>query len=87
MDLLKPHVEIPDGYRSTALPPDRNADHIYEVEQILAHQDTEVGRRSYLVKWKDFPYEECSWELAKNVQAPRKIDAYFTSKKREREEW
>ena len=85
VDLLKPHTEIPDGYKQTALPPDHSSDHIYEVEEILAHRDTEAGKRSFLVKWKDFPYEECSWEPETNVKAPNKVKAYFTSKKRDRE--
>ena len=78
-------TEIPDGYKQTALPPDHSSDHIYEVEEILAHRDTEAGKRSFLVKWKDFPYEECSWEPETNVKAPNKVKAYFTSKKRDRE--
>ena len=32
-----------------------------------------AGKRSYLVKWKGFTYEECTWEPAKNVTGSARL--------------
>ncbi|KAJ9653226.1 hypothetical protein H2198_007584 [Neophaeococcomyces mojaviensis] len=35
---------------------------LYEVERVLAEQDWGDEGRKYLVKWKGYPDEECTWE-------------------------
>ena len=40
----------------------------YEVEEILAHRSTRGGNKKYLVKWKGYTFEECTWEPAKNFK-------------------
>ena len=82
VDMLRPHAEIPKGYRSTPLPPSLNQDSTYDFEAILSHRETEKGKKSYLVKWKHFSYEECTWEPANNLTASSKlVKAYPESKK------
>ena len=46
------------------------------------------GRLSFLVKWKNFPYKECTWEPEVNLKAARKlVDTYLKKRKRDSEEW
>ena len=64
---------MPAGCAAVPLPPALTADSTYEVEAILAHRDSAAGKRSYLVKWKGFTYEECTWEPAKNVTGSARL--------------
>lgn len=40
----------------------------YEVEKVLAHSLIE-GKDHYLVKWKNYPHDDNSWEPTSNLQA------------------
>ena len=68
VSLLKPWVQ---GSIMDAPPlPDAKRDaEEYEIESILAHRNTKGGEKKYLVKWKGYTFEECTWEPAKNFKS------------------
>jgi hypothetical protein len=45
---------------------------LYEVERILA-QDELDGKMHYLVKWRDYGEEQCTWEPAENFSNPQTL--------------
>jgi hypothetical protein len=55
---------------------DNAGDAVWEVEKILAKR--KVGRTmQYLVKWKGYPNEDCSWEPPQNLRGCKDIVAEF----------
>lgn len=61
---LKPHQQ------PQPLPPMLNEELELEVtpEAILDSREDKQGYLEVLVKWKDLPQHECTWELAANIQ-------------------
>jgi len=59
---------------------DAAGDH-YEVERVLARRTIGRGRHGhviqYLIQWKGYPYEDASWEPAKNVSGASELIAEF----------
>jgi hypothetical protein len=45
---------------------DEEIEESYEVDRILAEKSTNDGKSLYLIKWKDYPDEECTWEPYEN---------------------
>ena len=77
VSLLEPHR---DSARTTN-PPDGilvNGHIEYEVEEI--RMEKQVGRskaKSYLVKWKGYPEEECTWEPEEHVADTAAMNRYL----------
>jgi hypothetical protein len=47
---------------------------IYEVESILDHRVDEYGNnKEYLVKWKDYPISQSTWETENNLKGAKSI--------------
>lgn len=42
-----------------------NSDEVYDVERILA-ESVEDGITKYLVKWQNYPDDQCTWEPVEN---------------------
>ena len=58
---------------ATRPPPDcidPAGDAVYEVERILARRTRGHGRIEYLVKWKGYPNEDCTWEPKRGLSCP-----------------
>jgi hypothetical protein len=56
---------------------------IYELEAILDERRINVGssrRREYLIKWKGFSAEECTWEPERNIFDPKSVRKYKIDK-------
>jgi hypothetical protein len=78
-------AEFPGRPPRHARPPpdavDSNGADQYQVERVLAHS----GRghtATYLVLWKDYPYEEASWVPAENLRcAPEAVAEYLRAQK------
>jgi len=74
---LKPyHPDPNDGSRNATVRPDIDLKHTYEkeVEEILADRVRKVGRPvrrvlEFLVKWRNLPAEETSWERLEDLEA------------------
>ena len=51
----------------------------YKVEEIIDSK-VEAGRTSYLVKWKDYPVRDATWEPEANVYqtAKEKVQDYLS---------
>ncbi|KAF0419068.1 chromatin organization modifier domain-containing protein [Gigaspora margarita] len=64
---------------------DKEEEEIYEVEQVLQHKEKR-GVKYYLIKWKGFGEDECTWEAETNVYADDLVEEYWTKKKEEEEE-
>ena len=60
--------------------PTSNDDGEYEVEKIVSHKKRKDGKKVYLVKWKGYSYEECTWEPAKHFK-PTTLNAYHRARK------
>jgi hypothetical protein len=54
-DALRPPPDIVDGEEE------------YEVERVLEHKGNK-RKRSYLIKWKNYPISEATWEPKKNLK-------------------
>ena len=77
--LLKPaHDSQALGVRGTQLPVATDSGE-YEVEKILTRRG-EANHIQYLIKWKGFPMEDCSWEPESNLQNSKRILAAFNNK-------
>ncbi|CAH0773402.1 unnamed protein product [Bemisia tabaci] len=48
----------------------------YEVEKILALKETKTGKK-YLIKWKNFPQSENTWEPEENLTCPDLLKKFF----------
>jgi hypothetical protein len=55
---------------------------IYEVEEILDERLNQEGFWEYKIKWKGYPMEECTWEVA--AQISRAAMSAYRNKKRKR---
>ena len=51
----------------------------YEVEKILTRRG-ENDHLQYLIKWKGYPMDDCSWEPASNLKNSKRILAAFNNK-------
>ena len=77
--LLKPASDSHElGVRGTQLPNATDSGE-YEVEKILTKRG-EDNHIQYLIKWKGFPMEDCSWEPASNLKNSKRILAAFNNK-------
>ena len=77
--LLKPATDLQtDGIRGAQLPTATDSGE-YEVEKILTRRG-EAHQRQYLIKWKNFPMEDCSWEVESNLKNSKRILAAFNNK-------
>ena len=64
VSLLKIATQL-KGFKAPKLLDGENKDE-YEVESILAHRSLQGGKKKYLVKWKGYTFEECTWEPQAN---------------------
>jgi hypothetical protein len=55
---------------------------IYEVEKILTERRNQEGLWEYKIKWKGYPMEDCTWEVA--TQISRAAMAAYRRNKRKR---
>ena len=55
------------------------------MESILAHRQTKAGKKKYLVKWKGYTFEECTWEPASNFKS-HMLQEYHRRRKDEKED-
>ena len=77
--LLKPSTDSQTlGLHGTQLPAATDSGE-YEVEKILTRRG-EAHQRQYLIKWKNFPMEDCSWEVESNLKNSKRILAAFNNK-------
>uniref|UniRef100_A0A803KB31 Chromo domain-containing protein n=1 Tax=Xenopus tropicalis TaxID=8364 RepID=A0A803KB31_XENTR len=78
MAFVPPELLVLNHFSSAQSPPSAilvDGQQEYEVEKIL---DSRLSRGSlqYLVQWKGFGPEECSWEKDSDVHAPRLVKAF-----------
>ena len=77
--LLKPANDSQTlGLHGTPLPAATDSDE-YEVEKILTRRG-ENDHLQYLIKWKGYPMDDCSWEPASNLKNSKRILAAFNNK-------
>ena len=77
--LLKPAKDSQAlGVRGTQLPAALDSGE-YEVEKILTRRG-EDNHIQYLIKWKGFPHDDCSWEPASNLTNSKRLLAAFNNK-------
>jgi hypothetical protein len=77
--LLKPTKDSPAiGVRGAQLPTATNSGE-YEVEKIWTRRG-ESHHIQYLIKWKNFAMEDCSWEVESNLKNSKRIFAAFNNK-------
>lgn len=50
-------------------------DEVYEIEKIVKKR-TRKGKSEYLIKWKDYPEEENTWEAEENIYAKDMLDEF-----------
>ena len=76
ISLLEKYRRRP-GFDSIAKPAelDLQNEDFWEVETILAHRDKRIGRE-YLVRWKDWPPSEDSWEPKENFSNQKLLRKY-----------
>jgi hypothetical protein len=55
---------------------DPAGDAVYEAERIVAQRGSR-RRPEYLVKWKGYPNEDCSWEPRKNLNCPELLREFI----------
>ncbi|KAF1796555.1 hypothetical protein FB192DRAFT_1405045 [Mucor lusitanicus] len=69
--------------------PESAAEEEYEVERVESHQITGKGKRAklvYLVKWKNYPDSDNTWEPASAVEnAKQLVDEYWATQGGEKE--
>ena len=77
--LLKPANDSQTlGLHGTPLPAATESDE-YEVEKILTRRG-EHDHLQYLIKWKGYPMDDCSWEPVSNLKNSKRILAAFNNK-------
>jgi hypothetical protein len=77
--LLKPSTDSQTlGLHGTPLPAATDSDE-YEVEKILTRRG-ENDHLQYLIKWKGYPMDDCSWEPASNLKNAKRVLAAFDNK-------
>ena len=77
--LLKPSTDSQTlGLHGTPLPTATDSGE-YEVEKILTRRG-ENDQLQYLIKWKGYPMDDCSWEPASNLKNSKRILATFNNK-------
>ena len=77
--LLKPADDSQTlGLHGTQLPAATDSGE-YEVEKILTRRG-ENDHLQYLIKWKGYPMDDCSWEPASNLKNSKRILAAFNNK-------
>ena len=84
VSLLKPLKWLGKGQKAPPLPK-ADVSGEYEVESILAHRQTKAGKKKYLVKWKGYTFEECTWEPASNFKS-HMLQEYHRRRKDEKED-
>ena len=84
VSLLKPW-KAGSGIRPPPLPVPQKELEEYEVEEILGHRSTRGGNKKYLVKWKGYTFEECTWEPQENFKSHTLRD-YHAKRKRDKDE-
>ena len=84
VSLLKPLKWLGTGHKAPPLP-DNDGSGEYEVESILAHRTTKAGKKKYLVKWKGYTFEECTWEPENNFKS-HMLHQYHRRRKDEKED-
>ena len=84
VSLLKPVSSLERGHKAPPLPVKDDSGE-YEVESILAHRQTKAGKKKYLVKWKGYTFEECTWEPASNFKS-HMLQEYHRRRKDEKED-
>jgi hypothetical protein len=68
------------GVRGAQLPAATDSGE-FEVEKILTKRGADNHiQYMYLIKWKGYPIEDCSWEPASNLQNSNRILAAFNNK-------
>jgi hypothetical protein len=78
---LRRYVSSPERFAGrpepAARPPpeftDATGGDVYEVERILAQRRGQRRRVEYLVKWKGYPNEDCSWVPVGNLDCPETL--------------
>ena len=71
-------LENEDELLSDADSDETESDKEYEVEDIIGVQYSKKnGRIEYLVKWKSYPYNQCTWEPKENVDDLAEYLAFF----------
>jgi hypothetical protein len=55
---------------------DAAGDALFEVERILARRTKGRGRAEYLVKWKGYPNEDCTWEPKQGLSCPELLKEF-----------
>jgi hypothetical protein len=53
---------------------------VYEVDSILNHRGT-IGNMEYLIKWKNYPIDQATWEPATNILDDTVVRKYWNSLK------
>lgn len=73
--LLSPYKQTVVHGPSYAEPPPElvKGEEEWEVEAILKHKRVRGGKFHYLVKWKDYPSSENSWEREDNIRHAKTI--------------
>ncbi|EPE07738.1 chromo domain containing protein [Ophiostoma piceae UAMH 11346] len=62
--------------------PDETEDYEYEVDDILSEEVDFEGVMKYLVRWKNYPLEMCTWEPKENF-TPELLEDIWEQKKRQ----
>ncbi|KAJ2497061.1 hypothetical protein GGH96_005379 [Coemansia sp. RSA 1972] len=51
-------------------------DEVYEVERIIGRRISIVRKTEYLIFWKGYDINECSWSLSTDVDSPEALDEF-----------
>lgn len=74
VSVLEEHHRLP-GKSPSPEAPDLVEKDMYEVEAIIGHKGTH-RRRWYKIRWKDYPPEEDTWVLKRNINAAELLKEY-----------
>ncbi|KAJ3092597.1 Trefoil factor 3 [Quaeritorhiza haematococci] len=72
-----------DRERSSS-PPSANGEDVFEIEEILDWRVRD-GKDQFLIKWKNFPPEENTWEERANIFADHIIERFWEEKRQQLE--